>query len=834
MKNNLLLNLISALLLINFSANSQDYQDYKFMHPKPQANLLRKIQMIDANTWFAVGANGTFMRTTNAGVDWYFHHQAGKYANSGQAIGQNYDLWFFNASTGIVVGETGYVGRTINGGTSFQAVDAGIVPTSQRGQSVWFADQNVGFAAFGSGSGFAGTLIKTTDGGLTWSVMFSAPNSVLTVSGTSSQNVFAVASDGTVFKTTNGGTNWTSTLSVGQFMYGMSFLNSTTGFICGSSGGLYRTTDGGNVWTALPPPQVDWACFQIKIISATEIYVVGDPVYLWKTTDLGNTWTSSSIIAVSGPASTYIWYSMDKVGSTMVLSGDFGVVAKSTNSGTSWSANQFSYSTQIMFDFATVPGSSNVWAVGRQYSLNGGDRNVMFSSDGGSNWVTYNTGEVTDLNAISMVTPTIGYACGTNSVVLKTTNAGQTWIPKTKPSTTDYTLYDMEFLNENTGWVVVNFGSAPGGNIFKTTDGGTSWIQQTIGTNASLAGIDMVNANVGYINLNPSGNPIYKTTDGGNVWSPVTIPFTGQIRALKAIDENLVYIGTTAGTNRIAKTTNGGTTWTPFALPVTVDVNSMDFKDANIGYVTGNLNSIVCRTSDGGNTWSFQNVHLPTLAKVHVNSGDTVFVSGTYTSILRATNFAVPVEMSAFTVNVKNSNVHLSWTTATEKNNMGFDIERSVINPHSSVGNSEYVKVGYVEGHGTSTENHSYSFTDKNLTQGKYSYRLRQIDFDGSYTYHNLSEVIEIGLPGKFELSQNYPNPFNPVTNIKFSLTKQSVVKLEIYNSIGEVVGLLLNEVKAPGSYEIPFDAGKLSSGVYLYKLSSGEGSLIKKMTVVK
>lgn len=830
-----LLSTITIFLLL-FTVNNiaQDYQDYKFVHPKPQANALTEIKMFDANNWVTIGANGTFMKTTNGGVDWYFHHTAGKVYNTAQAIGQNYDFWFFNSSTGIVVGETGYIGKTTNGGVAFQAVDNGIIPTSQRGTSVWFADQNIGYVASGSGSGFNGTVVKTTDGGATWSNILTVGNSVLAIVGTDAQTVYAVASDGTVHKTTNGGTNWTSNLAVSQFNYGISFLNTTTGLICGSQGSLYRTTNSGTTWTALTPPQTDWAFYQIKIISATEIYAVGDPVNLWKSTNLGDTWTQLPILPVSGPASTYIWQSMDMIGTTMVLCGDFGVVAKSTDNGNSWFSNHVSYSTQIMFDITTVPGSKNVWAVGRQYSLNGGDRNVMFSSDGGTNWITYNTNEVTDLYGISMVTPNVGYVCGTNSVVLKTTNGGQNWTPVTKPSTTvNYSLYDIEFIDENTGWVFINYSPVSvDGNIFKTTNGGNSWVQQTIGNTTSIMGADMVNANVGYLCLNPSGNPIYKTTNGGTTWTPVPIPLTGNIKAVRAIDENTVYIGSSFGTNRVAKTTDGGTTWTPFALPAPVDVTSLDFKDANTGYVVGNLTSAVCRTTDGGTTWSLQNLHLPTLVKVHVSSGDTVFVSGTYTSILRSVNFVVLVELASFTSNIINSDVQLSWLTATEKNNMGFEIERfqkSIVNAQT-----EWVKIGFVEGNGTSTEIHSYSFTDKNLTAGKYSYRLKQLDFDGSYAYHNLNEEIEIGLPNKFELAQNYPNPFNPTTNIRFSITKQSNVKLELYNSLGELINTMINETKAPGNYDVTFKAGNFSSGVYLYKLTTNEGSLTKKMTLIK
>ena len=103
-----LVTLLTGILFLLGAASpafAQDYQDWKFTQPKPQPNLLRKHQMIDANTWVAVGANGTFMRTTDAGLNWYFHHQAGLPANTALAIGNNYDVRFVNGTTGIVAGD---------------------------------------------------------------------------------------------------------------------------------------------------------------------------------------------------------------------------------------------------------------------------------------------------------------------------------------------------------------------------------------------------------------------------------------------------------------------------------------------------------------------------------------------------------------------------------------------------------------------------------------------------------------------------------------------------------------------------------------------------------
>ena len=186
----------------------------------------------------------------------------------------------------------------------------------------------------------------------------------------------------------------------------------------------------------------------------------------------------------------------------------------------------------------------------------------------------------------------------------------------------------------------------------------------------------------------------------------------------------------------------------------------------------------------------------------------------------------VPVELTSFTANVVNNNVNLNWATATETNNQGFEIQRKS-------DNTEYEQVGYVAGFGTTTEPKSYSFSDANVSAGNYTYRLKQMDFDGSFEYSD--EVnVEVLTPGSFELSQNYPNPFNPSTTIKYSLPENSFVNLAVYNLLGENVRTLVNEVQNAGNYNLNFDASGLTSGTYVYRLSTASGTLTQKMVLLK
>ncbi len=188
--------------------------------------------------------------------------------------------------------------------------------------------------------------------------------------------------------------------------------------------------------------------------------------------------------------------------------------------------------------------------------------------------------------------------------------------------------------------------------------------------------------------------------------------------------------------------------------------------------------------------------------------------------------YVTPVELTSFAATSNEGNVILNWATATETNNRGFDVERKSMN-------SEYQKVGYVAGFGTSTEPKSYSFADNNINAGNYTYRLKQIDFNGSYSYSN--EVnVKVTSPLQYSLEQNYPNPFNPNTTIKYSMPEDGFVKLKVYNLLGEEIISLVNNEQKAGRYEVVFDASRFASGVYYYRLETSKYTSIKKMILLK
>jgi hypothetical protein len=193
---------------------------------------------------------------------------------------------------------------------------------------------------------------------------------------------------------------------------------------------------------------------------------------------------------------------------------------------------------------------------------------------------------------------------------------------------------------------------------------------------------------------------------------------------------------------------------------------------------------------------------------------------------LASTSDALPVELSSFSASVIKNSVRLKWRTETEVSNYGFEVQRSEKNNNWEV-------LGFVPGNGNSNSPKNYSFTDDEVTPGKYSYRLKQIDTDGQFAYSK-TIAVDFGSTVKFELSQNYPNPFNPVTTIQFSIPQSSNVKLTVFNILGEQVAELVNGFRDAGVHTINFDASQFNSGLYIYKIESNGLVQTRKMLLVK
>jgi hypothetical protein len=287
----------------------------------------------------------------------------------------------------------------------------------------------------------------------------------------------------------------------------------------------------------------------------------------------------------------------------------------------------------------------------------------------------------------------------------------------------------------------------------------------------------------------------------------------------------------------INKRTGGNVNHIGFALvsatiPTTLDINyNCYFANGTNSYAawwgtTGYNVLNDYKTAAGTNEQNtiFKDVSFNSLTNLHFD-GQLRDLVLPYRGADEATT--IPVELVSFRSLVEGNKVTLSWTTATETNNYGFEVLRKQTN-------SEWEKIGFIAGAGNSVNHNTYSYTDNNLIPGIYSYRLKQIDYSGTYKNYDLTETVKIGVPERFELMQNYPNPFNPTTMIQYSLVDRQLVNIKVYDVLGKEVMELVNEVKEAGYHTVEFRADGLSSGVYYYQMKSGEFVEMKKMLLIK
>ncbi|QQS34884.1 MAG: T9SS type A sorting domain-containing protein [Ignavibacteriales bacterium] len=326
--------------------------------------------------------------------------------------------------------------------------------------------------------------------------------------------------------------------------------------------------------------------------------------------------------------------------------------------------------------------------------------------------------------------------------------------------------------------------------------------------------------------------------------------------------------GTTNSDVFMSKSTDGGNTWSA-AKKVNDDVTdrhqffpwmTVDPKTGIIYVVfydrrntTGSATDVyVARSIDGGETFmNFKVSESPFTPSSGIFFGDYSNIAAfngmvypiwmrldgsslsVWTAIINDSSYILPVELSEFTSGIDNGSVNLFWRTSSELNNRGFEVQRASILKSKQGGSTEYITIGFVEGKGTTSQNNSYSFADKPENSGVYKYRLKQIDYNGDVNY---SEEIEINLivGNSFKLDQNYPNPFNPVTTISYQLPEASYVTLKVYDVLGEEILTLVNKEQNSGVHEVSLDAGRLTSGIYLYKIQAGAFEQTRKMILLK
>ena len=427
-----------------------------------------------------------------------------------------------------------------------------------------------------------------------------------------------------------------------------------------------------------------------------------------------------------------------------------------------------------------------------------------------------------------------------------------------KPATLQNPLFINPFDVDNTDGNKIYFG---GGNsavspnsigVWRSTNALAETPTWEFFTNSK----DFAGDQVSFVQV--SGNVLYIGTSGGKVYrlddasgaNASTATFTdistglpaGYVSSI-AVDPansaNVMITFSNYRVNRVWHSTNSGVNWTNVGGNLNVEQGpsvravKMFSVGGTMHYFIGTSTGVYFTTVlDGASTvWTQEaatSIGNVVVVSLDFRASDGVLVAGTHGRGAFQTSITtpLPVELVSFTGVYDNNKVTLNWKTATESENYGFEIQRKM-------GNTDWTKIGFVQGAGNSNSEKNYSFTDKDIAQGKIQYRLKQFDIDGQFSYSNIVEVNS-AVAIDFSLSQNYPNPFNPSTTINYSIPNASRVTLTVYDVTGRQVATLVDEVKEAGKYSHNFNASGLASGVYYYKVVAGKFTESRKMLLVK
>jgi photosystem II stability/assembly factor-like uncharacterized protein len=496
---------------------------------------------------------------------------------------------------------------------------------------------------------------------------------------------------------------------------------------------------------------------------------------------------------------------------------------------------------------------NSVHFVDSLYGWSVGDSGVIIhTSNGGMNWNLQNSNTINKIVDVFFINRNLGWASSWNvsawpfgTLILKTIDGGQTWtrVPFTEDNIFMQCILFTDSLN---GWM----GGKPHA-LVKTSDGGVQWEQADIDTSLlaffPVSNIHFYNSQYGYAcgGAFEFAGVIWKTSNGGNKWYAIDVSFApaDPVAEIHVFDSlNVIGIGgdfELFGVGTI-RTTDGGIFWEYEEHGIPGVGADLAFRNDHEAWAPVPSGRSLVYSLDSGLSWA--QIPAPdssTIADLIFPDSLHGYAVGKQGVIIKyKPPFVVPVELTSFTATVNGEVVTLTWYTATETNNQGFEVERtSPFPPPLQGGGGEarggWEMIAFVDGHGTTTEAQSYSFIDSKVEVGKYKYRLKQIDFNGTIDY-SYEVSVEVTRPLEYVLEQNYPNPFNPVTNIQYALDSKQFVTLKAFDVLGKEVATLVDEEKPAGNYEVEFSATDLPSGIYYYRMQAGSYIETKKMILIK
>jgi photosystem II stability/assembly factor-like uncharacterized protein len=709
------------------------------------------------------------------------------------------------------------------------------------------------------------TMKRTTDGGLTWMnlslpsnyqmlkcIQFLDPN--IAYAGA---NFLPESSGyGRLLKTTDGGISWAATDSIDRVIHGVKFHDKLHGWVLGNQ--ILETTDGGRTFTQIPSPNGFENIVSFDILNDTTIAIGGYRIEFYPpnntyliiqlafSTDRGQSWRFSDFgqeIAKGSPEKMIV---LDENTAIAHMRYNKGFIY-TTNQGMTWNWSNYpehDYWYQDLKQFG-----NRLYLAGLGASL------VVSGEDITQPWEIRLHGFFPSVLCAAFSESGLAVVGTNKSTINISSDKGSTWnrkpiqviVPWSIFMVTDSLIY---IANDNTifrsvdqcntidtivsipnGWIR-DFKIAPNGvfwicnreDLMASSDNGIIWETKLHASSQSFDQLILFEDGTYYAD---DSRP-YKSTDYGETWIKLNMPFQ-YLRDLSFYNSKNGLVIDDMG--NLHRTADGGRTYQQILIPGLASASRIYCNDPFNYYLAANK---IYSSRDAGESWQINEfdpaVSAIDFGWIHMyNEFEVVGISSSTQGIWITKNRGnTPVELSTFSAIPLGNKVVLQWTTVTETNNMGFEIERKF-----KIGSWE--KIATVKGNGTVTQKVHYSFDDLTLSgEGIYYYRLKQIDYNGAFEYSKEVEVIFGEVPEVYAIQQNYPNPFNPSTKINFLLPEENKVVIRVFNPMGELVQEINRGTLSHGHFEQDIDMGSNPSGMYFCQVlcTNTKTERIKSLTI--
>ncbi|MBN8570417.1 MAG: T9SS type A sorting domain-containing protein, partial [Ignavibacteria bacterium] len=676
------------------------------------------------------------------------------------------------------------------------------LPTGNDFNDVKFINENTGF-----GVTYVGDFLKTTNGGVNWQQQFlgvfddSSGSDISSINAIDANTIYLLAYNYhsssssrayNMLKSTNGGNNWSvlNIVTTTDYYSRMNFVNANTGYVYKyypDDADVLKTTNAGASWQKLYINSNDSINIVFFLNENTGWAASGTSKIFYRTSNAGVSWAELPYTGAQALGCFFLnantgWYNTSSW------------LYKTTNGAATW---------EIVTQNLFTPANLTFFNESSGYYT--GESGIFFTTNSGVNWqrkLAYPWGFVFQASFININT---GYVSTNYGRIYKTTNFGNNWNELSRAVGDINGYSEVSFANVNTGWI-------SGYKIFsKTTDGGTSWI--LIDTIADSKNIKFINENTGFRN---AFNSIGRTTNGGESWSYTNLGVNAYPGPFHNPAQNIIYTLARQDFSfkdscYLFKSSNAGANWSYIPAPADIQ-QPIEFINENTGWAGREYEGLY-RTTNAGVNWQLvynTPLEIKQLAFINANTG-VMTADGQY-GIYKTTNGG-----SNWIRKFERENIYYTSLEMID-NNTGYVLAE--INFRNFVYKTTNAGEMWVRNNNMPTPfmtNFSFINTNTGWMVGPGSLIMKTTTGGASVSIQQISTTF----PDKFYLSQNYPNPFNPVTNIEFSLPKNSFVKLKVFDLLGREIANLVNEILSAGSYKYDFNASALPSGIYFYKLET-------------